>query len=61
MRPDLVWCGGGSFALLSFEPGWVGSWWKEEESGSQLGFSHKEDLASVETGDASGAGLQAST
>ncbi len=57
MRPDPV-CGGGSFALLSFELGWVGSWWKEEGPGSPVGLSHVEDLAPAEMGDAAGAGLR---
>ena len=49
MRPD-PGSGGGSFALLSFEPGWVGSWWKEEGSGPWVGLSHAEDLAPVRWG-----------
>ena len=56
MRPD-PGSGGGSFALLCFEPGWVGGWWKEEGSGPQVGLSHAEDLAPVEMGDATGTGL----
>lgn len=56
MRPD-PGSDGGSFALLSFEPGWVGSWWKEEGSGSWVGLSHMEDLAPVEMDDAARAGL----
>lgn len=53
-RPWLWW---ESFALLSFEPGYVGSWWKEEGFGSQVGLSHMEDLAPEEMDDAAGAGL----